>query len=336
MDRSGVVGLGIIGYGIMGERLLRAAVAHAGSAVTVTGVWDPSPAAMARLAEAFPQTPRPDGVGALVADCDCVYVAAPPAAHLDHARAALSAGKALFVEKPLAIDVDQARAFVRDAEAAGMRAAVNFPFASSPAVDRLEAWMADGTLGHLNEADIEVGFSAWPRPWQEDAAAWLDRRLQGGFTREVLSHFLFLALRLVGPATLGPASVRYPVDGASERAVAAALSCGSVPLRVRGLVGATDAPDTNAFTLHGATGAVRLRDWSIAERLVDGAWREAEGAMPQAQARPIALARQLDKVAAMTRGAPHDLATLREALTVQELVESILRAGREDAPGAAA
>jgi predicted dehydrogenase len=336
MDRSGVVGLGIIGYGIMGERLLRAAASRPDGAVAVRGVWDPSPAAMARLAEAFPQTPRPDGVAALIEACDCVYVAAPPASHLDHARAALSAGKALFCEKPLAVDVDQARAFVRDAEAAGMRAAVNFPFASSPAVDQVEAWMADGTLGALNEADIEVGFAAWPRPWQEDAAAWLDRRLQGGFTREVLSHFLFLALRLLGPATLGPASVRYPVDGASERAVAAELACGPIPVRVRGLVGETEAPDTNAFTLHGSNGSIRLRDWSIAERLVDGAWRRAEGAIPQEEARPIVLARQLDKVAAMSRGAPHDLATLHEALTVQELVESILRVGRAETPGGAA
>lgn len=331
MDRSNGIGIGIIGYGIMGERLLRAALGPGAGSVRVCGVWDPSPAAMKRLAEAFPEIARFEGVAPLIEGCACVYVASPPAAHLDHARAALGAGKALFCEKPLAVDVEQARAFVRDAEAAGMRAAVNFPFASSLAVDQLEAWMADGTLGPLQEADIEVSFAAWPRPWQEDAAAWLDRRLQGGFTREVLSHFLFLAGRLVGPATLGPASVRYPVDGASERAVAAELTAGGVPVRVRGLVGETDKADTNAFTLHGANGAIRLRDWSVAERLVDGVWTEAEGALPQEEARPITLARQLGKVAAMTRGAPQDLASLREALAVQELVEEILRAGEEAA-----
>ncbi|WP_372426608.1 Gfo/Idh/MocA family protein [Salinarimonas chemoclinalis] len=329
MDRGDGIGIGIIGYGIMGERLLRAALGPGAASVRVCGVWDPSPAAMARLAEGFPEIARFDGVAPLIETCDCVYVAAPPASHLDHARAALAAGKALFCEKPLAVDVAQARAFVRDADAAGMRAAVNFPFASSPAVDRIEAWMADGTLGALREADIEVGFAAWPRPWQEDAAAWLDRRLQGGFTREVLSHFLFLAGRLLGPATLGPASVRYPVDGASERAVAAELTCGTLPVRVVGRVGETEKADTNAFTLHGENGTIRLRDWSIAERLVDGAWREAEGALPQEEARPITLARQLEKVAAMARGAPHGLAALSEALAVQELVEAILASGDE-------
>ncbi|GGK32990.1 Gfo/Idh/MocA family protein [Salinarimonas ramus] len=327
MDRVDGIGLGIIGYGIMGERLLRAALGPGAGSVSVCGVWDPSPAAMARLAESFPEIPRFESVAALIETCTCIYVASPPAAHLDHARAALAAGKALFCEKPLAVDVAQARAFVRDADAAGMRAAVNFPFASSLAVDQLEAWMTDGTLGALREADIEVGFAAWPRPWQEDAAAWLDRRLQGGFTREVLSHFLFLALRLVGPAALGPASVRYPVDGASERAIAAELTCGTIPVRVRGLVGETETPDTNGFTLHGSNGAIRLRDWAIAERLVDGAWQPAPDAIPQEEARPITLARQLAKVAAMARGEPQDLASLSEALAVQELVEAILASG---------
>lgn len=329
--KSGGVGIGIIGYGVMGERMLRAALGPGAQHARIAGVWDPSPAAMARLADAFPEIPRPDGVGALIEASECVYVASPPTAHLDHARATLSAGRALFCEKPLAIDVERARAFVRDAEAAGMRAAVNYPFASSPAVERIQGWMADGTLGRLREVDIEVGFAAWPRPWQVDAAAWLDRRLQGGFVREVLSHFVFLVHRLVGPATLGASSVRYPVDGASERAVAAELTCGTIPVRMRGHVGETELADTNCVTLHGESGQVRLRDWSIAERLVDGAWEPAPDAITQAEARPIVLARQLEKIAALTAGRRQDLAGLSEALRVQELIEAILQDGRPEA-----
>ena len=49
-------------------------------------------------------------------------------------------------------------------------------------------------------------------------------------------------------------------------------------------------------------------------------------AVPNEQARPMILARQLDKVAAMTRGAPNNLANLDEALEVQTIVESILQA----------
>ena len=62
------------------------------------------------------------------------------------------------------------------------------------------------------------------------------------------------------------------------------------------------------------------------ERLAaDGSWLAPDGALAADKARPLVLGRQLDKVAAMTRGEPHDLATLHEALEVQEVVEAILR-----------
>jgi predicted dehydrogenase len=48
--------------------------------------------------------------------------------------------------------------------------------------------------------------------------------------------------------------------------------------------------------------------------------------MPNERMRPLVLKRQLAGVAAMTRGEAHPLATLREALEVQEVVEAILAA----------
>ena len=55
------INLGIIGFGIMGERLLRAALDHAAAHVRPAGVWDPSPAAAARLAEVAPGVAMLDG-----------------------------------------------------------------------------------------------------------------------------------------------------------------------------------------------------------------------------------------------------------------------------------
>ena len=75
----------------------------------------------------------------------------------------------------------------------------------------------------------------------------------------------------------------------------------------------------------GSTGSIRLRDWSIAERLVDGNWQAPPDAVPNEIARPMILARQLDKVAAMTAGKTQNLATLDDALDVQCIVEAILR-----------
>ena len=311
------IGLGVLGAGIMGERLLRAAPGQ--GAVRIAGVWDPSAEALSRLTAAVPGLTIMGSAAEVIAASDCVYVASPPATHLPHARAVLAAGKSLFCEKPLAVDVAEARAFVADAGSA--RAAVNFPFASSPAVATLTGWLAD----HMPAAvDIAVDFATWPRGWQHAAAGWLDGPAQGGFTREVLSHFLFLAHRLFGPLVLETATADFPDAGRSERRITAQMRAGNVAVRVTGGVGTTTLDDSNSFTVDGA---FRLRNWSIAERFEDGAWQPDPAAIPQDRARPLVLQRQLAAVAAMNRGEPQHLATLGEALEVQCIVEAILAVG---------
>lgn len=323
---SAPVRLGFIGYGIMGERLLRAALNHDQSVLTVAGVWDPSKDAMARLQSDLPQVAPLATSDAVIAASDCLYIASPPASHLAYARAAFAKGLAVFCEKPLAVDVADAEAFVAEVQKSKARGGVNFPFASSFAVDQLRAWMAEGVTGEVTRIDIEIGFAAWPRPWQVDAASWLDARAQGGFTREVGSHFLFLARRLFGPLTLQTHSIAYPEAGKSERSIAAALTAGSLPVSVSGMVGDTDKPDHNIFRISGPNGAIRLRDWSIAEKQEkDGSWREAPDALPNEKMRPLVLRRQLDKVAALTQGRDQDLAKLSEAAEVQRVVETILK-----------
>ncbi len=319
---SAPIALGIIGFGIMGERLLRAALDHASASATPIGVWDPSPAAAARLAAIAPGVPMLGSAEAVIAACECLYIAAPPAAHIPLAEAALAAGRAVFLEKPLATNLAAARAFVAKAEATGARAAVNFPMASSPAVAQLSAWRAGLAPQALA---IEVAFATWPRGWQQDAASWLARRAEGGFTREVVSHFLFLTRRQLGPLALLEARASYPGADAAETAITARLTAGGLPVSLSGSVGTTPKDDHNTWTLNNA---IRLRDWSFAERLgAGGQWAQAPDALPNEKMRPMVLAGQLAGVAAMTRGQPHPLATLREALEVQEVVEAILAAG---------
>jgi predicted dehydrogenase len=90
-------------------------------------------------------------------------------------------------------------------------------------------------------------------------------------------------------------------------------------------VGQTSEDEHNTWTLEGDKGAVRIRDWSVAERRAPGgAFEPAPDALPNEKARPLALRRQLEGVARLTRGEPHHLATLQEALEVQEIVEAIL------------
>jgi predicted dehydrogenase len=316
------IGVGIIGAGIMGERLLRAALDHAGDVVHVTGIWDQAPAALDRIGAQLHGVPRAASAEALIDGTDCVYVATPPATHLGYARAAIAAGRAVFLEKPLAVDVGDADAFVREAGAA--RIAVNFPFASSFAVERLHGWLRDNVAGAPRGFTIDVGFAAWPRPWQRDAAAWLDGAAEGGFTREVVSHFLFLSRRLLGPLYLKTSQAEYGVDGGTERRITARLDAGGLPGRLTGSVGSTEQDDHNTWTIQGVAN-IRLRDWSIAERQrPDGTWASDPDALANERMRPLVLRRQLEQVARMTRGEPHHLASVTEAYEVQQVVEAIL------------
>ena len=316
------IGLGIIGAGIMGERLLRAALELAGDVVHVTGIWDQAPAALDRIAAQLPGVQRAASAEAVIEGADCVYIATPPASHLGYARAAVAAGRAVFLEKPLAVDLADADAFARELGAA--RVAVNFPFASSPAVERLHGWLRNNVAGAPRGFAIDVGFAKWPRPWQQGAATWLDGAAEGGFTREVVSHFLFLSRRLLGPLFLKTSQAEYGVDGGAERRISARLDAGGLPGRLSGAVGGTEQDDHNTWTIQGVAN-VRLRDWSMAERQrPDGTWAADPDAVPNERLRPLVLRRQLEQVSRMTRGEAHRLATVTEAFDVQQVVEAIL------------
>jgi len=59
---------------------------------------------------------------AMVADAhiDAIYVATPPAFHLDHARLAIRAGKPCLVEKPFTLNAAEAETLLAEAAAAGV------------------------------------------------------------------------------------------------------------------------------------------------------------------------------------------------------------------------
>jgi predicted dehydrogenase len=319
--------LGFIGFGIMGERLLRAGLAYDRATLTVTGAFDPGPGTTERLRGIDPGLVAFASADAVIAASDVLHIASPPLSHLDYLAACAKAGKAALCEKPLATDVAAATAAVRDLTAADLRAAVNFPFASSFAVGHLNRWLAEGVVGTPERIDIELAFANWPRSWQMDAVSWLDGTAEGGFTREVASHFLFLSRRLFGPLQLEGATSAFPEPNRSERSITAQLRAGTLPVSLIGGVGTTAKDDHNIWMLTGTKGRIRLRDWSIAEREIDGSWLAPTDAVPNEIARPLVLRRQLDKVVAMVRGQPHNLATLADALDVQTQVEAILRSG---------
>lgn len=311
--------VGIIGFGIMGQRMASNMALH--DAFDVVSIFDPQ--------QSLPDLPYANSAEGLIADpdLDLVYIACPPEYHADYAIAAAKAGKPVFCEKPLGVDVAESQKLVETIERMGARNAVNFSFAASPARAFLRSFLADGGFGTIDAIDIRLHFATWPRDWQA-AATWLGKRLQGGYVREVLSHFIYLTESVFGPLTLEQAMTRYP-DGpggaAAESHVFADLTCNGVPVSVAGGTGGTG-PDRVEFTVWGQKKSCRLDDWYTAY-LSDGqAWQPAMADFDalKGDTRQTGRVRQLDNLAQFMRGEAHELPDFRAALSVQRIIEGIL------------
>jgi predicted dehydrogenase len=295
--------LGIVGLGAMGLHMLAAAAEH--PEFTVTRAFDLDPAAVARVRATYPAIE----FGDTPEDVDAVYIATPPMFHAEIALAAMRAGKAVFCEKPLAISLADGQRMVAAAAEYGVANAVNFALSDNATVLEVER-----NLGQVRGVDIRLSFPRWPRDFQ-GKAAWLDGPEQGGFVREVLSHFIYLTDRLLGP--LDPVDVGIDTAGGSEVAARGLLRAGQVPVHVSAFAGAAG-PETYEWTLWGTHRSYRLCDWSELLMSDGGEWEPVTLTGPEGSE-----ATRLSLFAKAMRGEnPRNLADFATALRVQSVIEA--------------
>lgn len=313
--------MAIIGLGIMGRRMLENALRH--SAFEISGVWDPSPASVAKTLELMPAAPVAQSAQAALLGADVVYLACPPGPRKTYALQASAAGQGVFMEKPLGTDNAQSRDLVAQLARGRLPGVVNFTQAASRGFDELRRAIQTGETGELLGIDIVVNYPAWPRAWQKDAD-WLRLREEGGYTREVISHFLFLAGRFLGPLTLQQALPRYPLDPAlCELDMLARLTTADgKPVTIMATTGGKQ-PDRQEVTVRGTRMNHQFREFFQLWRSDGGPWVEAVDWSTE-DPRTSALQRQLSELDLCLKGKPHKLATAEEALAVQELVEAML------------
>lgn len=306
--------LGVVGLGAMGVEMLTSADAHPD--FTVVCAADLDPAAIGRVRTiAFTTDP-----GEVVASpaVDAVYIATPPSAHADLAIAAMRAGKAVFCEKPLAISLADGRRMVATAAECGTAGAVNFALSDRDAVREVARGLAAGEVGEVAGVEVRLSFPRWPREFQADAA-WLAGRDQGGFVREVLSHFVYLTDRLLGPLDPVDVGVDRPLADplGSEVAARGLLRAGRVPVHVSAFAGVAG-PESYEWLLWGTRRSYLLRNWGDLLVSDGGEWRPVTPSGPRGSE-----ATRLSLFAAAVRGdhSP-DLADFPAALRVQSVVEA--------------
>jgi predicted dehydrogenase len=187
------------------------------------------------------------------ADIDAVVIATPHAEHADMAVAALEAGKAVFVEKPLAVSWD-GLARVALAAAGGGLLLVGHNRRFAPLVRRLRD--AAGA-----PAAISIRVAAGPLPHGH----WLEDPEQGGRILGEISHFVDLAAWLGGGVPERVFATTVPVNEREESLVATlALRGGSAATIVYG-VGPAAGLAKERIEVLGAAGAATLDDFARLE-----------------------------------------------------------------------
>ena len=319
------IGMAVIGLGVIGRRMLEQTAGR--TDFEIVGAWDTSEAAREAAARDFPGTPIAGGAAAAIADprTQVVYIGTPPAHHRHYAMLAARLGRRVFCEKPLAVDVAEGERLVAEISEARAANAVNFVFASAPGARTLAAMLGSGAIGAPVGVETRLFFARWPRDWQA-GAQWLKLRAEGGFVREVFSHFVYLMHDLFGGCEARGALVDWPADPhLCERAALATLDCSGLPATLVASAGGAG-PDEVSFVVRGERGALRLDNWH-ALSISDGErWTPVDVPYaPHPDLRIAAYQAQLDSLALFARGEPHRLPDMATALVVQRVVERILR-----------
>lgn len=131
-------------------------------------------------------------------DIDIIDINAPSDAHKEIALAAAKAGKHIFCEKPLALNLKDAREMLQAAEDAGIKHMTGFNYRFSPAVQLAKKLVESGRLGSIYH------FRAWfLQDWIMDPDFPLVWRLQkdiagSGSLGDLGAHLIDLAHDLVG------------------------------------------------------------------------------------------------------------------------------------------
>ncbi|MEJ5298925.1 MAG: Gfo/Idh/MocA family oxidoreductase [Armatimonadota bacterium] len=149
-------GLGFIGCGGYSRQLAQAAMRS--EELRIAACYDPVPEAAERFSADF-STVRCGSAEELAAmdAVDGVVIVSPNNAHRPNAEAAAAAGKHVFVDKPIANTITDARAIISACRQAGVTLAVGHNGRRMPGHRKMKRMLAEGAVG--KPVTVEANFS---------------------------------------------------------------------------------------------------------------------------------------------------------------------------------
>jgi predicted dehydrogenase len=333
--------VGIVGCGVISKHY--AANAAAFDAFDVVACADVLPAAAEELAAAHGLAALP--VADLLADpaIDIVLNLTPSSAHASVTRAALAAGKHVYTEKPLGLEVAEATALLKDADRRGLRIGCAPDIFLGGAYQAARELVDGGAIGEplaVSAAMLLEGADAWhPSPeqfFQDGAGPLLD---MGPYYISAIVALLGPIRRVAGFASahrperrirVGPrAGEEFPIGTPTHTSATMELAGGITA----NLIASFDATDRYVcdFFVHGTDADLSLPDPNAFEgalrmRRGRGGWKKVPYASRGAgEARGIGLA---DMAEAIASGGEHR-ATGQLGLHVVDVARSILQSAEK-------
>ena len=252
------IAMGIIGAGVVAERIINAV--NSNPRIKIKGIYDIDLKRLNEITKKY----NLYGVGSYEElledkDIDIIYLAVPPKFHHPIAMDILKGDKHFLCEKPLANSTDEAREIYETAKGRDKVHAMNFPTIYTQAYEKMEELLKENFIGDLIRIEFQGYFTAWPRQWQQNN--WIGTREQGGFTREVITHYIQMIQRLFGDIESIKSFIEYPEDSKlSETSLIARGSIKNVPVLINCI---TDVgmKEELSFNIIGSKGVISLKNW---------------------------------------------------------------------------
>lgn len=191
--------VGLLGYGLAGK-VFHAPLIAASRSLVLAAVVTQDRERRAALQATHPGAAvldTPDQLWDRAAELDLVVVATPNRSHAPLARAALRAGLAVVIDKPMATSAAEARALIEEARTARRLLTVFQNRRWDGDFLTVRRLVAGGALGDIHR--FESRFERWsptPRPgWRESG----DPADAGGLLFDLGAHLIDQALQLFGP-----------------------------------------------------------------------------------------------------------------------------------------
>ncbi len=261
--RAGLIGAGYIAT-------WHADAIKAVPGVELTAICDVSKPAVEGLAAAYGVRAFTDLKGLIAADiCDAVHILTPPPVHKPLAEMCLTAGLDVLIEKPVALSLDETRAIIEAANAAGRKVAASHNFLGIPSYTRLKNLMKSGRLGRVNAAEINWVFPLAPLR-SGPFGLWMLEQPEN-LLLELGPHLFAFAVDLFGAPEIEYVSLGKPImmpgDGARAQSWRILARAGEVDITFN--ISLVESADDRSVTLRGSGGIARLNyaaDTLIVER----------------------------------------------------------------------